>query len=340
MQVVMFSLRRQDTYPIIGITKNQWDLEPQGTLDKFWVEDNKDGKRYLFKAGRPHTCQNTAEMVASKICETLGIPHAYYDFSISDGTQGVISSSFLLNGGKEGRLIFGNELLEKAYDDYDATKRYKLKAYTLRRTAAFFSAISRPNDSFPLYPCNPNDPSYRAIIDEELTASDMFLSYLMLDALIGNLDRHHENWGLIVDTDKNMWLAPTYDHASSLGHNLLDHDREGRLVTKDSRRSVEAFVKRAKSAFYEQGKRCPSLCCFCLAAARLGPERANYWRNKLELLTDDELDLILRRVPSEFASDISLHFMYEMIKCNKKRILEVEYGNRKEAICCSQGCPK
>lgn len=63
----------------------------------------------------------------------------------------------------------------------------------------------------------------------------------MLDALVANLDRHHENWGIVVDPSGLLptELAPTFDHASSLGdegcadgavigtswHGLLEDDR-------------------------------------------------------------------------------------------------------------------
>jgi hypothetical protein len=50
----------------------------------------------------------------------------------------------------------------------------------------------------------------------------LFPGYLMLDALIGNTDRHHENWGARVlaglgNGRRMAVLAPTYDHASSEG---------------------------------------------------------------------------------------------------------------------------
>jgi hypothetical protein len=54
----------------------------------------------------------------------------------------------------------------------------------------------------------------------------------MLDALIGNTDRHHENWGLVLQgtsDHQDLRLAPTFDHASSLGRNETDERREARL---------------------------------------------------------------------------------------------------------------
>ena len=58
----------------------------------------------------------------------------------------------------------------------------------------------------------------------------MFADYLVLDALIGNTDRHHENWGLLmkqVGDHLQGILAPTFDHVSALGRELLD-TKEGK----------------------------------------------------------------------------------------------------------------
>lgn len=43
--------------------------------------------------------------------------------------------------------------------------------------------------------------------------------------MIGNVDRHHENWGILRKRVDGEWygrLAPTFDHASSLGRELVD----------------------------------------------------------------------------------------------------------------------
>jgi len=68
--------------------------------------------------------------------------------------------------------------------------------------------------------------------------SYLFVGYLMLDALVGNTDRHHENWGVVqkwewvkgasssMTISLHTSLAPTYDHASSLGREMLDERRQ------------------------------------------------------------------------------------------------------------------
>ena len=85
------------------------------------------------------------------------------------------------------------------------------------------------------------------------TAVEVFAGYLMLDAWIANQDRHHENWGLVIvfESEKpKIHLAPTFDHASSLGRNETDKNRQERLTTKDEGRNIKHYVSRARSAFY------------------------------------------------------------------------------------------
>lgn len=49
-----------------------------------------------------------------------------------------------------------------------------------------------------------------------LSAFDCFAGLLVFDALVGNTDRHHENWAIVEDTGL---LAPSFDHGASLGFN-------------------------------------------------------------------------------------------------------------------------
>jgi HipA-like C-terminal domain len=66
---------------------------------------------------------------------------------------------------------------------------------------------------------------------------------LAFDAVIGNSDRHTENWGFLVDTGssgRNHTLAPAFDNGTSLGYIIREEDlnafvqpaRLGKLVAK------------------------------------------------------------------------------------------------------------
>jgi hypothetical protein len=57
---------------------------------------------------------------------------------------------------------------------------------------------------------------------------------LAFDALIGNTDRHSENWGLLAnkppgETDWQFIMAPAFDHGTSLAYQVRDED-----ITRES----------------------------------------------------------------------------------------------------------
>jgi len=71
--------------------------------------------------------------------------------------------------------------------------------------------------------------------------------YLVFDALIGNTDRHHENWAILLRAPNSILeVAPSFDHASSLGRELQDSKRLNFLQNH----RVEDYVRRGRGAIY------------------------------------------------------------------------------------------
>jgi hypothetical protein len=222
-------------FTIIEVPEESADLPEQlGTKFKFWFR-NASGDKCLFKEGRPNTGENWAEKVAAELCSLLGLPAASYELGKFRDKRGVITPTFVP---RNGRLILGNELLAKILRDYDENRSYRVREYKLRTVLVVLSTKSV------------NPPIGFQIFEGVGSAVDVFVGYLMLDALIANQDRHHENWGLILTADRDVHLTPTYDHASSLGRNELDATRLEMLTTKDIGRSIQKYVERAASAFY------------------------------------------------------------------------------------------
>lgn len=71
--------------------------------------------------------------------------------------------------------------------------------------------------------------------------------YFVLDAMICNTDRHHDSWGLLTGPrafgGNEYIVAPTFDHASSLGRELQDERREEMLNTEGFRRYIATVAK-------------------------------------------------------------------------------------------------
>lgn len=283
-------------------------LEQLGTKTKSWFRDN-EGQSMLFKEGRPGTGENWAEKVCCEICKLLDIPHASYELAIWKGRKGVVSPIFVPDGG---RLVCGNELLARIFDDYDEGKRYKVRQHTVRLVMA---VLSHRDVGLPLEWNAPN---------EIKDGAGVFVGYLMLDALVSNQDRHHENWGLVFIPEKGVFCAPTFDHASSLGRNEADEVRMQMLATKDKGRSVEAYVRRATSALYASpvsSKPLGTLEAFA-EAAKIRPSAVDYWVSKLIGITPEEFRNILAQIPDTEISGPARDFAYRMLELNRQRILE------------------
>lgn len=295
-------------YPIIPIADNAPELPEQlGNKEKFWL--HMEERLCLLKIGRPGTGENWAEKAASELCALLGLPHAEYDFASWREKKGVISPVFVP---KDGRLIMGNELLAEIHTDYPKHQNHGVKDHTLGRIHAL---LSHPDNRPPLH-WEPPDAAISS-------AFDVFIGYLMLDAWIANQDRHHENWGL-VNHQERIYLAPTYDHAASMGQNEVDETRRERLETRDRGRHISHYIRKARSAIYERktdAKPLSTIDAFKLAASK-NPRAAQVWLKQLEAITCKDCQAIFEQIPPADISQTAIQFALTLLELNRNRLLD------------------
>lgn len=282
------------------------ETEDLGTKEKFWFQDANLG-RCLFKKARPGTGEDWSEKIAAELCRLIGLPHADYELATFNDQRGTVSPSFIPEGGS---LSLGNELLSQAIEDYPQSE----KAPSHHTVSQVFEILTK---TWLNLPPNWTPPS------QITNAVEVFLGYLLLDAWIGNTDRHHENWG-IIRLREQTYMAPTYDHASSLGRHLGDQERQDRLITKDQGRSVQAYVTKGKSCLYSEVKDQKPLKtydAFC-QAAKLYPNAALFWLDQLGLLRADNTLALFQRIPAERISPLAIEFAQKMLEINQNRLLE------------------
>jgi hypothetical protein len=162
-----------------------------------------------------------------------------------------------------------------------------------------------------------------------LTAVELFIGYLVFDALVGNTDRHHENWGVVVMTDaygdSSYSLAPTFDHASSLGRNESDDARRRRLTSADGRDTVQAYAARARSAFYQSAASERTMLQKEALVELLGayPEPTKFWA---QILCDAPMavfESIFARISTMLISADATSFALAVLRANQQMIREV-----------------
>jgi len=205
-----------DVYPVIEV-QPEWVLEQEqmGSKDKFWYRETGTGHMdWLFKYPKPGTGQHWSEKVAAEIASHMKVRHAPVELAVFQGHRGSTTESFA----RDGRNLFhGNQVLAGCVLGYDTEATFRHSSHTL---ANIWQALEKAFFS--------DSAQHRAKL--------AMAEYLMLDALIGNVDRHHENWGLLRKLVKEQWqgfIAPSFDHASSMGRELLDERRA--LLLKEQR---------------------------------------------------------------------------------------------------------
>lgn len=306
------------TYPVKQINDFAKDLEQLGTKEKFWFpySDGQSEQLWLFKYSWAETGEHWSEKCAAEICHLLGIPHAPYELAISNGRVGVITPNIIPNGH---RMVMGNEVLHANSNEYprpqpkvDDEQIVRVREHTVKRVLGCLDQdhFRPPVSEYPL---------------DGLNAGDVFCGYLLLDALISNQDRHHENWAIILNGETNeCFLCPTYDHAASLGRELKETECTERLSTRDKNRSIPHFVRKARSElFRSKTDKKPMLTAeaFYLSVEKR-PNAKQHWLGKLAALSDDAIRDVFHQVDGTCITEAARDFAVMMVLENKKRLLE------------------
>jgi hypothetical protein len=165
-----------------------------------------------------------------------------------------------------------------------------------------------------------------------LKLKKQFAEYLMLDAIIGNTDRHHENWGILRRKIKNKWysrLAPTFDHASSLGRELLDEAGPKCRRNILEQNTISAYAERAPGAIYWSAADRKGLSP--LEIVRQGSQR---WPHifqpalrKIPQLTRTKIENIVERIPPDWMTPLARLFAVELMCYNLVKVIQIKLPN-------------
>ncbi len=151
----------------------------------------------------------------------------------------------------------------------------------------------------------------------------IFWEIYILDALIGNFDRHGSNWGFI--KEKNQYsLAPVFDNGSSLYPNLVDEE-EMTIIMKSQEETDKRIYK------------------FPTSQIKLNGQKSSYYEviNSLQFsecndalvkiysrISLDDINALIETTP--FISDIQKKFYAHMIKERYEKIIKASFLNLME----------
>lgn len=293
-----------DPYPIVAVNP-EWIVNPEdmGTKQKFWYRKPRNPTKWLFKYPRPNTGEHWAEKIAAGVASAIGVRHAKVELATFEGTQGSVTESFV--GGNR-TLWHGNQMLEEVIAGYDPKRRSRQSHHTLENIWKVVEKIFVDD------------------LEGARKAKRTIAGYIVLDALIGNTDRHHENWGVLRQREDNgrmVDMAPSFDHASSLGRELMDCRRE-RLMEENR---VGDYAEKGHGAIYRTGNesRGPSPLELVRQATRGYPKFFRPMATNLARMSEDAARQIVHPIPSDWMSPSERRFVIALMRYNYGKLQEI-----------------
>lgn len=163
--------------------------EGSGRSEKIWLVNPANGEIGLFKFTKSkYTTEHLSEKIATEIAQLINIECMKVDIGIYDSRVGSLSHK--INEDDE-NLIEGIRLINKYYPSYNPNSLYD------EEKGEYYSLEMILNSL------------------QEYDFKNEFFKILIFDFLIGNTDRHQNNWA-VLQRDKDIQLCPLYDNSSSL----------------------------------------------------------------------------------------------------------------------------
>jgi hypothetical protein len=291
-----------EPFSIVEVTSEmRRDVEQLGSKPKFWFKHH--GENWLFKEARENTGEDWAEKVASEIAYLLGMPTHHTELAVWEGKRGCAVKSFLPSD--QSVLVHGNELLGGFITGYDKEKERGQTDHTFDNIVAVLKRLFASDKAL-------RETAYKMV------------GYLVFDALVGNTDRHHQNWGVLLELRVPpgqqpgfvMQLAPTFDHASSLGRELTDEARERHLREA----TVDRYIRNGRGGIFGDPNAKHGLSPMAVAQmlAQRYPQFFKPWQTRVDELSDDAVCEIVERVPEERISKVGRRFILAFLAGSRK----------------------
>ncbi|MCC0175824.1 hypothetical protein I4641_02360 [Waterburya agarophytonicola K14] len=294
-----------DKFDIVSIPAEKFIFNKQldGIIAKGWVETSKG--RALFKqaAQVPSDLSESrtdwSEKITAELASRIQLPAAKYEFAQVESPDLIIPGSIstdLSNPGEK-RIPLA-EILDESIIDYDYAFNYEV--------SQVIQVLSEQDIKIP--------PGYK--LPEGINDGvDMFVGVLMLDAYVGNTDRHDQNLDIVQLEDGTSYLSPVFDHGFSLGAVLDDRMRENNSpqryseVFSDSSFSIDGVDVSGLEAFEE--------------AAKLRPQAAKIWQNQLSQIRTQEIRELFVRIPEDRITSRSRDFASDLLSHNQSQLLSL-----------------
>jgi len=208
--------------PTKGSRNKQWVLKPLQH-----PHGHEDVEIFLFKeSSKRYPAEFWAEIIAAEVGKIVGVPTPEVHCARMDGKYAALIKFFLKIPWDETEnqyqqvevLSEGGDLIMKIDPAFD---RKKGENHNLFLAEQIFK-------------------------DKQPHLFDQFLKILIFDTIIGNTDRHQDNWGFIQNTKTGeVRLAPAFDNSTSLGSELVEEKLLGYLAQDEVQ--LRKYISKGKA---------------------------------------------------------------------------------------------
>mgnify|MGYP002543742891 CR=1 FL=1 len=189
-----------------------------GASEKIWLINPETNEKALFKFPKVKdkekgiiTGEYWAEKLATEIGKLIDVECARVDIGTYKGRIGSMSYNIIKIGDE---FIEGINYIQTKYPYYQKEQlfdEYSGEKYTVQMI--------------------------KNSLSEDMSLLEDIFNMIIFDALIGNSDRHHSNWGILFEYNHNSLspnykLAPLYDNGSSLCSYINEDDIENIFTDK------------------------------------------------------------------------------------------------------------
>ena len=279
--------------------------EGSGRSEKIWLQNPDTGQTGLFKFKKDiGTTDHVSECIACEIAQLLDISCAKFELGMYYGREGSMSYNIIKNPNQT--LVEGIYFITIIYPGYnpeqfiDSTTKHRYSVEMVKKAIEPFVSI------------------------------DGFLKMLMFDYLIGNSDRHQNNWAIIIEDGKMEW-SPLYDNSSSLCA-YISEEQIASYLGKDKNRWNSLVDTKSRSLLRCKEldeKRPTHLKVLKYLKENYYEETCGFAKNIVAVMTEKQIYDILRSYSKEELSDNKKQLILKYL-LEKRQMLKTVYFGEEE----------
>lgn len=318
-----------DFYPIIDISNWKYEnINVSGSKEKRWYRSLDKNQLALFKLPVSMTSQipqgegeSTGEVWSEKICSEIGNCMGFPTHNVDIGALVIDDESIEYYGlkGKNvqtGQKVFGalcwsfldetsDSLVEGADMIMDFDETYDRDTLRGKREIYNFDLL------------------YRLFYENGIL--DNLFQMIIFDTLIGNTDRHQDNFGVIRDEETGQQkFAPLYDNSSSLGREM--NERRIKLMLRDGN-MFNSYIFGNKSSTlirWENSwtKKKLNIIEFYEKVKCSHPQEVKKYLSNVANLTDEILENIIYKVPTIVMSEPKKELVKKILKARRDYLIK------------------